>query len=545
MSQLLIFHHPRGGDEIYIYGYVASGYIAGRGGGTGRGKRDKGTKNVVSLYDMKRLSLLLLLAAGLLTAAKPAFAQGNALTYLENQIRSGVLKGAAVGFLATDAQGKVIASLNADERSVPASNLKLVTTGTALHALGHDYRFQTRLGYTGTILEDGTLQGDLYIIGGGDPTLGAGDNIGLKTDALFWRWKKILADKGITRITGRIIGDGRAWEGNLENSSWSYDDTGTYYGAGASALCFYKNATDWDVKAGEKAGAEVPVSQTYPETPWMHFRNYSFTGGPGTGNSLYLYTTDLAPYAEMRGTFATDRKPKTEHFANKYGALTCAYYFWKNLRATGWEVGGGYADIDRGGYLRGADFVPGEKAGTPTLLGASDSPALKDIARETNVRSDNFYAESLFRTMGESATGIAVYDSCRVAVQEVLLGLGLPLDGLYMEDGSGLSRKNHVSPAFLAAFLRQMTLSPAFPAFLASLPHPGEGTLAGVLPQLEGKERLCFKSGSMEGTLCYSGYILDGEGKPAVIFSLLTNNATSRPSEVRAVLTRAIALLMP
>ena len=111
MSQLPIFHHPRGGDEIYIYGYVASGYIAGRGGGTGRGKRDKGTKNVVSLYDMKRLSLLLLLAAGLLTAAKPAFAQGNALTYLENQIRSGVLKGAAVGFLATDAQGKVIASL--------------------------------------------------------------------------------------------------------------------------------------------------------------------------------------------------------------------------------------------------------------------------------------------------------------------------------------------------------------------------------------------------------------------------------------------------
>lgn len=494
---------------------------------------------------MKKMLSVWVLAAALGAASPVASAQGNAFSYLQSQLRSGALKGAAVGFIATDAQGKVLASLDADERRVPASNLKLVTTGTALHALGPDYRFQTRLGYTGTILDDGTLQGDLYIIGGGDPTLGAEDNIALKTDALFWRWKKILADKGITRITGRIIGDGRAWEGNLENDSWSYNDTGTYYGTGASALCFYKNATDWDVQAGEKAGAEVPVHQTYPETPWMHFRNYSFTGGPGTGNSLYLYTTDLAPYAEMRGTFATDRKPKTEHFANKYGALTCAYYFWKNLQATGWEVGGGYADIDRGGYLRGADFVPGEKAAAPTVLGASDSPTLKDIARETNVRSDNFYAESLFRAMGESATETAVYDSCTVAVKEVLLGLDLPLDGLQMEDGSGLSRQNQLSPAFLAAFLRQMTHSPAFPAFLASLPHPGEGTLAGVLPQLEGKERLCFKSGSMEGTLCYSGYILDEEGKPAVIFSLMANNTTERPSQVRAVLTRAIALLMP
>ena len=64
----------------------------------------------------------------------------------------------------------------------------------------------------------------------------------------------------------------------------------------------------------------------------------------------------------MRGTFALDRKPKTEHFANKFGAMTCAYYFWKSLTDSGWEVSGGYADIDRGGYILPAEWDPAKPA---------------------------------------------------------------------------------------------------------------------------------------------------------------------------------------
>ena len=309
------------------------------------------------------------------------------------------LKGAVVGVAVQDMSGHVVARREAGRRMVPASNMKLVTTGTALHALGADYRFETAIGYTGTV-EDGTLHGDVYIVGGGDPTLGAADSVAVKTDALFWRWKSLLKEAGISRIDGRIIGDGRALEGHLENTTWGYDDTGTAYGAGCNALSFYENAVDYAVSAGP-VGKGVTVVQTYPDTPWMHFTNWSVTGPAGTGNSLYLYTTDLAPYAELRGTFAADRKPKMEHFANKYGALTCAFYFWKNLRETGWEVTGGYADIDRAGYVRGSDFVAAEKAGTPVIVGTSLSPVLSKIVRKTNVESDNFYAESIFRQMGE------------------------------------------------------------------------------------------------------------------------------------------------
>ena len=455
------------------------------------------------------------------------------------------LKGAIVGVMVQNMEGHVVARREAGRRMVPASNMKLITTGSALYALGADFRFETGIGITGTV-EDGTLHGDVYIMGGGDPTIGVADTVAVKPDALFWRWKSMLKEAGISRIDGRIIGDGRAYEGHLENQSWSYDDTGTYYGAGCNALSFYENAVDYNVAAGAE-GEPVKVTQRYPDTPWMHFGNLTSTGPKGTGNSLYLYTTDLAPYAEMRGTYSVERKPKIEHFANKYGALTCAYYFWQNLRDTGWDISGGYADIDRGGYVRGKDFVPAYQAGTPKQLGKSLSPVLSRIVRQTNVLSDNFYAEAMFRQMGEKASGIAVYDSCRVAVYDVLESL-VPgnLDGIRIEDGSGLSRLNTVSPAFLVSFLRAMARSKASEAFLASLPKPGEGTLNTLLPKLpaDQKDRLRLKSGSMDGVLCYSGYVLDEEGKPVRVFSFMVNGAKAKTAVVRDALGALIEAML-
>ena len=488
---------------------------------------------------MKR-SLLLLGLAFLLPVLSAA--QTPAQQYVDQLQRSGVLKEAVWGVLAVDRNGQVLAARNQQQRMTPASNLKLVTTGTALHAFGPDFRFTTEVGYTGTI-RDGVLEGDVYLIGHGDPTLGAKDSIATDNGRLFWQWKSLLREAGIQRIQGRIVGDGTVYEGNLEHPSWEFNDIGTYYGTGTNALCFYQNSIDLEVQA-DVVGQPVRMKQSYPETPWMHLSNQSVTGPAGTGNSLYLYTTDLAPYAELRGSFATDRRPKTEHFANKFGALTCAYYFWKNLCDTGWTVDGGYADVDRDGYVRGPDFVPADKAVKPTVLGQTLSAPLKEIARITNVRSDNFYAEALLRAMGEEATRVALYDSCLVAQREVLEELGVSAAEIQIADGSGLSRMNYLSPEWMVSYLQAMQKSPAFGSFLASLPTPGEGTLGTLLPNLEGRERIHVKSGSMDGVLCYSGYILGADGRPQVILSVMTNNATGKPAEVRAVLARLLKLLM-
>ena len=470
-----------------------------------------------------------------------AWAQNPAQQYIGKMMSQEPLKGTVVGISVQDMQGKTVASLNEGLRMTPASNTKLVTTGCALHALGPDFRFRTGLGYTGTV-KDGTLEGDLYILGGGDPTIGAKDSIAYRPEALFWKWKTLLRGAGIERIHGRIIGDGSAYEDHLEHVSWSYDDLGTYYGTGSNALCFYQNAIDYSVAAGAREGAPVSFVQTYPETPWMHTVNYGVTGPAGSGNSLYLYTTDLAPYAQLRGVYGLDRKPKTEHFANKYGDLTCAYYFWKNLKETGWEVTGEYAQVDRSGRISGADFIQKDLAGKPVDIGYTESPTLGEIARITNWNSDNFYAESMMRAMGEIATTVASYDSCRVAVYEVLAGLGMPLEEIRLADGCGLSRMNYLSATWITDYLQAMLHSPAAGAFLASLPAPGQGTLNMI--KIKGGERIRIKSGSMDGVLCYSGYILDAGGAPSYTFSILTNNATAPVKEVRPVLVRFLEFLL-
>ena len=482
---------------------------------------------------MKRsLLIIALVAASTLGAA----AQSTLQQRITNDIkRASALKGAGVAVAVKDAKGNTLVAINADQRLVPASNLKLITTGTALHKLGQNYKFKTTLGYTGNI-EDGTLNGDLYIIGGGDPTVGAKDSLVTNPAAQFTRWKAIMDKAGIKRINGRIIGDSRAWEGYLEFGDWTYEDVGTFYGAGSGALCFYKNAIDLKVAAGAAEGDPVQAAQSYPETPWMHFTNSAGTGKAGTGNSLFLYTTDLAPYSELRGSFALDRKPKTEHYANKFGALTCAQYFLNYLKAVGVEVACGAADIDRGGYLRGTDLVPAEKACEPVQIGCADSPTLADIVKETNFESDNFYAEAIFRTMGEEATGYAVYDSARVAEKSVLKKLGLNPEEPTIMDGSGLSRRSAVSARFMVDYLHAMTSSKAFPAFLASIPAPGQGTVKTLLNNNVSRGRFRLKSGSMEGVLCYSGYLLGDDGTPVASVSVLVNASTAKTAQIRKAL---------
>ena len=212
------------------------------------------------------------------TATPKQVATGQAATqqqsiqqYIDNQIANGPLSGAVVGVCAIDLRGsgsdcgsgtsQVIAAYNAQTRMVPASNMKLVTTGAALHAFGPEYRFKTQIAYSGKIAEDGTLHGNVYIIGGGDPTIGAADSTAYKADALFWKWKVLLQQASIKRIDGNIIGDGSSYEGGLEHPAWDYADTWTYYGAGTSALSFYENVIDLEVSAGSKAGEKVNMRQ--------------------------------------------------------------------------------------------------------------------------------------------------------------------------------------------------------------------------------------------------------------------------------------------
>ena len=255
--------------------------------------------------------------------------QTAAQKYIDIKMQEEPFKSGLVGVLAVTAKGDTIAEFNSSRKLIPASNTKLISTGLAIRGLGPSFRFSTRLGYSGYI-SNGTLHGDLYIIGGGDPTIASGDRMTVKTDSLFAKWTRALRVAGIRKIHGHVIGDGRFFDGPIENDTWSYNDLGTDYGTGGNGLCFNRNIQTFSVSPTTVEG-KVNAEVTYPATPWIEFRNCAVTARPGTGDNLYQFNTDLAPIAELRGSLAIDKGQKKESFSNKFGALTCAWEFAKYL----------------------------------------------------------------------------------------------------------------------------------------------------------------------------------------------------------------------
>ena len=448
----------------------------------------------------------------------------NVTEAMKNVLGSDDFKGASVSMLAVTGDGDTLLCHDSGRLLIPASNMKLVSTALAMHSLGPDYRYGTGIGYSGTI-EDGTLRGDLYIIGGGDPTIGSANPIATPLDTLFGEWMEMISDTGISHIEGNIVGDGRFFSGMDGHPTWEVCDAGTYYGTGTSGLSFYENVQDFNVSAGEKPGDPVNIEPGYPETPWMEFIYSCTTGKPGTGNSLYFYPDSFYPCGEMRGTFAVDRQPRTEHAANRFPEYTLAWYFWRFLADNGIESEEGPADT---GPVFGICVMPQDSL---KIIGRTFSAPLSDIIAETNRKSNNLYAETLMKTLGKEYCGSGCYDSSYVAVRGLLEETGVTGHKTIIRDGSGLSRENLLSADFLCDLLMKMTLSPSFEDFFNSLPRPGGiGTLEYEMQSVPFsiKDRIRMKSGSMGGVRCLSGYIIPETGarEDMIIFSLLVNGYT-------------------
>lgn len=498
------------------------------------------------------------------------------------------LSHALTGICVRTADGRTLVDIDAEKMLMPASNMKLISTGAALHQLGSDYQYETSLGCDGEIV-DGVLRGNLYIIGGGDPTTGSKDSIAVAIEKTFGQWEAIIRASGIKAIEGDVIGDGRCFDGMTEEPTWLWNDIGTYYGAGATGLMFYENMQSFAVSAGPCEGAPVNISPSYPDTPWMTFLYDCTTGKAGTGDRLYMYTSDMAPIAEIRGTFGVDRAAKRLDCSNKFPEYTCAYHFRKHLVNSGIPCEGGVSDFrlipvagasHQGGSVplqpsghashqpSGSAPLPPPDASSLTLLGSTFSPTLSRIVFETNHDSNNLYAETLLRTLGKEVCGSACYDSSYVALDIVLKSIGIDTrKGAQIQDGSGLSRQNYISPDFICRFLDAMMDSPQYGEFLRSLPSPGgNGTLSYNMKGQPAsiRNRIKVKSGSMNGVRCYSGYILPSgcaaeligydadiiyDNLPydvkanTLVFSIMTNNCTSPTWKVRPLLDRMMAAI--
>lgn len=499
------------------------------------------------LFGKNTFSFVFALAVAFTASCVTAGAQDVTMRQrIESLVSDPVLSQAQVGVCVRKMSGEVVADVNGERMLVPASNMKLITTGAALHELGGDFRFGTAIAYSGEIV-GGVLNGDVYIIGGADPTLGSRDSIATAIDVVFHRWKGMLDDAGIRKINGHIVGDGR-WFGDMpEEESWLWSDLGTYYGCGTTGLMFYENMQSFMVSPGAQAGDRLKIEMYYPSAPWMKYSYDCCTGEAKTGDRLYMYTSEFAPAGVLRGTFAVDRKRKRVDCSNKFPEYTCAKYFSDYLNGAG-LVNSGAGDFRLSAV---SDFyAPGCNEKT-VGLGKTFSPALRRIVFETNHQSNNLYAETMMRTLGKKLKGSDSYEASVKAVKEILSGLmggEQALQGIHIKDGSGLSRQNYVSADFFCRFLIAMTKSPVFEDFAASLPSPGSnGSLQYNMQKYSRdlKERVYLKSGSMNGVLCYSGYVVP-EGcciGDALVFSVMVNNCTAPSWKLRPLLDSIIAVI--
>ena len=496
--------------------------------------------------------------AAIAVAVAPAGAQKKgkvlkteAQNYINKISKESVLKGSHIGVLAVKVNGDTVAAINPFKRLMPASNNKLISTGLAINELGPDFRFQTKIAHSGFV-RDGVLYGDLYIVGGGDPTIASEDSIAMPTNALLDRWKVIVENAGIKEIRGMVVGDGRYFEGPYMPDSWQYEDMGTYYGTGGRGVSFYRNSQDIAVAAGAAPGDPISMTVKYPEAPWMTFIEECCTGEKGTGDELYLYVTEFAPIASMRGTFAVDRKPKTESCSNLFPELTCAWYLKEYLVKNGIAVAGGAGDIGPDGMVRnvptyGKGLYDATRQDELTEIGSTYSPTVEQIARVTNWRSDNYYAETLYRMISKKNEGSADYYVARKAEYKALANIGVSTKEVQIRDGSGLSREDYLTPEFFCNFLQAMMKTKNYDAYIRTIGWPGHGMYEYRLAKepKELKERIRYKSGSIGGVLSYSGYVRPTNGKveDTIVFSVIVNNCLAGYDVLRPMVDKIVALI--
>ncbi|MEN6570026.1 MAG: D-alanyl-D-alanine carboxypeptidase/D-alanyl-D-alanine-endopeptidase [Rikenellaceae bacterium] len=485
---------------------------------------------------MKKPSLFLLIFL-ILASSFNLSAKNRIVQKCVNQMKKDTLfSNSVVGIMVMDSKGKCVASWNPDSPLLTASTMKTISTGLALQILGPDYRFKTRIGYSGQI-ENGVLNGDLYIVGGGDPTLGSKDTVAIPVDTVFSQWYKFIRAAGIVKINGSIVGDDRFFEEEALPDTWSWSNIGASYGSAASGLSFCENIQYFTFIPGEKTGEPVVMKDVYPSIPGMEYRNMLKTGISGSGDRSSYYVSDLAKVGVFKGTLGAGKESYTVDCSSKFPALMCAEEFRLFLIDKGIESNPDVKDV------RSFDATDQDQL---NIIGETLSPRLISIVNVTNRISNNFYAETFFKMIGKQLTGTGSYDSSVVAAKRELSKMGLSLKGYTQVDGSGLSRQNYVSPRFFCKYFARMKEMNNFVEFIGSLPQPGgPGTLKSVLKDADSvtKSKIHAKSGSLSNVKCYAGYVEKRDGEYDY-FAILTNNYQARTSEIQAGVERFLGALV-
>jgi D-alanyl-D-alanine carboxypeptidase/D-alanyl-D-alanine-endopeptidase (penicillin-binding protein 4) len=406
--------------------------------------------------------------------------------------------------------GEVLFSKNGTTGLAPASTLKTITSATAYYKLGPGYRYTTSLAWTGTLNAEGTLNGDLLIKGAGDPTLGSPRYPETTEEHVLREWVAAVKAAGIKRIDGRILGDDRLFGTESIPGGWIWSDMGNYYGAGAPSLTWRENQFDMVFEPASRPGEPVRSVKTDPAFPFLRLVNEVITGIAGSGDGVIAYSAPYQPLIYLRGTHGIDLKKRIGASVPD-PALDAAFRLKEALSRQ--SVSSGEVSTTRLEQLAGRPV----SATVHPLPDPHISPPLEQIIYWLNQKSINLYAELLLRqlalTTGKEPT---FSNGVNVITDFWNSKLGIDKNALRILDGSGLSPENRVTTTAIATILSSVQSEPWFPGYYESLPI---------------NNGLHMKSGSIQNTLAYAGYLPSGSGMLA--FSIIVNNYNGSTPGIR------------
>lgn len=395
------------------------------------------------------------------------------------------------------ATGETVSEVNADRPFIPASVTKAVTAASVMCLRDSAERFVTPVVALGKI-KRGVLEGNVVVSCSGDPTIesrhfreaqGIADSVAAGIKAL-----------GISRISGRVVIDNSGFHDSGVPAGWMQEDLIEPYGAELQAANYADNSVT----------LTLPSGTTVPFTPQLAIDNI---GGKG---SVRLSRDRGSHALKLKGR--VPRKGVCRRVANPLPSSALAAAIERKLTDCGITVE--RHDVN--------------SSHSTELIYTHFSPRYVDIMRSLMVRSDNLMAEGMLRVLAPGCSR----EEALGEEMDIWSDNDINISDIMIEDGSGLSRANRITPRFLAKVLDWMSCSLVAQSYIRLFPKAGcEGTVRNFLKGTPLEGRMILKSGSMRGVQSYAGYYLGPDGVPTHAVVVIANDFKCDRGRMRATIT--------
>ena len=398
-------------------------------------------------------------------------------------------------------------AVNAGQPMMPASTMKLVTTWSGLSMLGPDYRWKTSAYTDGEVDASGTLHGNLYIKGTGDPKLVPEELIDLV--------QKIRA-AGVARIDGALVLDKSEFDASTRDLPSFDGDDSAPYNVGPDPLMYAFKSVSFTFSPSREG---VSIDVVPPVAQWQIDNQIRQRGGACGGmlpSPQVLPGQNGVVTASFAGSYAMRCGDRTLNMAAPVDHST---FFADGFLAL-WQQTGGSLFANPGGAVREGVVPPRAR-----LLAVHESPPLSDVVHDINKFSNNVMARNLFLTLG-AVTGKppATTVKAATAVNAFLRRSGLAMPELVLDNGCGLSREEHISALSLANLLQNANASPVAQVFIDSLPVVGvDGTMRNRLTNAGVEGNAHIKTGTLRDVRAIAGYVAAENGETWIVVSLIND----------------------